>query len=272
MTDRSFFLLPGNLEVSDRLILFHQDEVLVRDGQFVWNGAQLGPELLEQASLLLIEAGPVGYIAVNLSGDYSAHLGAEKQSLRTLLFAQGDQDFPVVGKANQIVDWYNSHRYCGVCGSATMHHEAQRILVCTACQRQYFPRINPCAIVLVVKGSQILLARHSRFKSGYMSCLAGFIEIGESAEQTVHREVLEEVGLEIENVRYFKSQSWPFPSQLMLGFFADYKSGDIVPEPGEIEEAYWFDIDDLPAVPSPAISVAGELIQHYVQMMKSGSF
>ena len=118
-------------------------------------------------------------------------------------------------------------------------------------------------IVLITKGNEILLARNARFRTGFFSCLAGFIEIGESAESTVHREIKEEVGVFVDNVRYKKSQSWPFPSQLMLGFHADYVSGEIVAEPSEIEEAAWFDIFDLPSVPSPKISVAGELIQLY---------
>ena len=110
---------------------------------------------------------------------------------------------------------------------------------------------------------EILLARSSRFRSGFFSCLAGFIEVGETAECTVHREIKEEVGILVDNVRYIKSQSWPFPSQLMLGFHADYVSGEIVVEPTELEEAAWFDIADLPSVPSAEISVAGELIQLY---------
>ena len=123
--------------------------------------------------------------------------------------------------------------------------------------------------MLVVDGRRILLARNARYRTGFYSCLAGFIEVGESAEDTVKREVMEEVGVEVENIRYFKSQSWPFPSQLMLGFFADYVSGDIVPEPGEIEEADWYDIDDLPNIPAANISVAGQLIEHYVRQMQS---
>jgi NAD+ diphosphatase len=116
-----------------------------------------------------------------------------------------------------------------------------------------------------------LLARSARFRSGFFSCLAGFIEVGESAEDTVLREVKEEVGILVNNIRYLKSQSWPFPSQLMLGFIADYQSGEIVPEPGEIEEAGWYDIDNLPNVPIPGISVAGELIEHYVAQARSGT-
>ena len=123
-----------------------------------------------------------------------------------------------------------------------------------------------------MRGDQLLLARSARFKSGFFSCLAGFIEVGETPEQTVVREVKEEVGIEVENIRYIKSQSWPFPSQLMLGFIADYKAGEIVVAPEEIEEAHWYDVYSLPKVPSPAISVAGELIQTFVNHVKQHQF
>jgi NAD+ diphosphatase len=119
-------------------------------------------------------------------------------------------------------------------------------------------------IVLVIRGNKMLLARSAKFKSEFYSCLAGFIEVGETPEETVSREVMEEVGLEVDNIRYIKSQSWPFPSQLMLGFFADYKAGNITPEPEEIAEADWYSIEQLPTVPSAEISVAGELIEQFV--------
>jgi NAD+ diphosphatase len=118
----------------------------------------------------------------------------------------------------------------------------------------------------------VLLARSARFRTGFYSCLAGFIEIGETAEDTVLREVREEVGISVNNIRYVKSQSWPFPSQLMLGFIAEYESGKIVLEPDEIEEAGWYDIGALPNVPLPGISVAGELIQQYTEEVKAGLF
>jgi len=121
-----------------------------------------------------------------------------------------------------------------------------------------------------MKGEQMLLARSSRSASNVFSCLAGFIEVGETPEEAVKREVKEEVGFNVANIRYVKSQSWPFPSQLMLGFLAEYSSGKIALEPSEIAEADWYDIDSLPNVPSAKVSVAGELIEYCIAQIKSG--
>lgn len=265
MSQRDHFLLIEQLRTSDSLILFHQSQVLVREEQFIWRASQLDSQLLQGADLILLEEeNGAAIIAVNTHKDLSQALNAENQSLRSLLFLEDGSGFTAAGKASQLLEWYNSHRYCGTCGGPTAHHGSERAVVCEVCNKHYFPRINPCAIVLVTRGRQLLLARSSKFNSNFFSCLAGFIEIGETPEQTVVREVMEEVGIEVDNVRYIKSQSWPFPSQLMLGFLADYKAGEIDPAPEEIEEADWYDVDKLPTVPSAKISVAGELIQHFV--------
>ena len=119
-------------------------------------------------------------------------------------------------------------------------------------------------IVLVVREDKMLLAKSSRHNADFYSCLAGFMEVGESPEDTVKREVFEEVGVHVGKIDYLSSQSWPFPSQLMLGFIAQYESGDINPEPSEIADAQWFGADDLPNIPSARISVAGKLISHFL--------
>lgn len=270
MSQRDHFLQIEQLRTSDSLILFHQAQVLIREEQFIWRPSELDSQLLQNSDLILLEEeNGAAIIAVNTHNDLSQLLNAENQPLRSLLFLEDGARFALAGRASQLLDWYNSHRYCGSCGSGTVHHGSERAVVCEPCNHHYFPRINPCAIVLVTKGSQLLLARSSRFNSNYFSALAGFIEIGETPEQTVVREVKEEVGIDVDNVRYIKSQSWPFPSQLMLGFLADYKSGDIVPAPEEIEEADWYDVDKLPVVPSAKISVAGELIQYFVKHINS---
>ncbi len=265
MSQRNHFLAIGQLRNSDRFVVFHEAQILVRADEFIWRRSQIDSRLLEDADLIVLEdeAGS-SIIAVNTRQDLAEIQNAQSQPLRSLLSLDDNSGFAVAGRASQLLDWYNSHRYCGVCGEPTVHHPSERAVVCETCQKHYFPRINPCVIVLVARGRQLLLARSSRFKSGFFSCLAGFMEIGETPEETVIREVKEEVDIDVENIRYIKSQSWPFPSQLMLGFIADYKQGEIDPAPEEIAEAHWYDVDKLPNVPSASISVAGELIEHFV--------
>jgi NAD+ diphosphatase len=270
MSSRSFFLQRENLVGTDRMVLFCENRVVVKGDNFIWQYKHIIDLLPADAEFLLVDHNGEQFVATHTTHDISDKITAKTRSLRSLLFNESDIDFSVAGKASQILSWYRTHRYCGVCGNKTSQHEDQRALFCDNCGEQYFPRINPCAIMLVTRGSEVLLARSARFRSGFFSCLAGFIEVGETAEDTVRREVMEEVGVEVENIRYIKSQSWPFPSQLMLGFHADYKSGEIVPEPGEIEEAAFYDVNDLPTVPSAEISVAGELIQIYADQVKQG--
>jgi NAD+ diphosphatase len=126
-----------------------------------------------------------------------------------------------------------------------------------------YPSISPCVLALIIKDNQILLARNALFPQGLYSALAGFIEVSETAEETVEREVYEEVSLKVKNVKYFGSQSWPFPSQLMLAYTCDYESGDIKVDGNEIVDAKWFDIDNLPNTP-PNSTLSGRLINSYI--------
>ncbi|MCR9184605.1 MAG: NAD(+) diphosphatase [Halieaceae bacterium] len=171
--------------------------------------------------------------------------------------------FALAGRATQLLAWERDHQYCGRCGAAMVVDIGERAMRCRPCATINYPRINPCVITLVTRGEELLLARNANFPGKMYSTLAGFIEAGESAEDTLHREVREEVGVEVTRLRYFGSQSWPFPSQLMLGYFADYAGGDIVCEPGEIADARWFHYSALPQVPPPS-SIAGQLIRHYI--------
>lgn len=248
-------------------MVFSGSEIVVREEQYLWSFDEISALVQHVTYQVLIDRDEPGVVAIDLADDASLPERAEKVSLRSLLFNSEDA-LLTAGKANQVLDWYRAHRFCGYCGQPTQQGESELVLECQSCKHHFFPRINPCVIVLVTKGDKMLLARHARYRSGFYSCLAGFIEVGESAEDTVHREVREESGLEVENVRYFKSQSWPFPSQLMLGFYADYKSGEIVPEPGEIEEADWFSASELPKTPSGRISVAGQLIDNFISRMQ----
>ncbi len=265
MLQQDHFLSIEQLSESDRFILFYSSQILVREEDILWSHEQIISHLHDSADLILLERDSnSSVIAVSLQQDISGILQAELNSLRSILFFPDQEKFLLAGRASQLVDWYDSHRYCGACGTQTVHHQNERTLVCETCSKHFFPRISPCVIMLVTKGDQMLLASSSRSKTNFYSCLAGFIEIGETPEETVRREVREEVALEVNNIRYISSQSWPFPSQLMLGFLAEYESGEIVPEPSEIEDAQWFDIDSLPNVPSEKISVAGKLIRTFI--------
>ncbi|MFT4861339.1 MAG: NAD+ diphosphatase [Pseudohongiellaceae bacterium] len=268
MTLPVMFPLESQLAETDTLVVFFENKILVQSETFLWTAAAVATLSASTNSIIYIDTLlNKRYYLMRVSQNPLDKIEGELRSLRSLLFSNDELAFSIAGKAAQLEDWYKTHRYCGSCGAPNEDHIAQRAVCCTACQNHYFPRINPCAIMLVVNGDKILLARSSRFKSNFFSCLAGFIEVGETAEETVCREVKEEVGIDVENIRYLKSQSWPFPSQLMLAFIADYKSGAIVPDLEEIAEANWYHVNDLPAVPSAAISVAGELIQHYVNQV-----
>ncbi len=172
------------------------------------------------------------------------------------------------GRAVQLVEWARTHRFCGRCGEATELSDGERSMHCPVCGLLAFPRLSPAMITLVTRGDpgpyqEILLARGVHWTIPMYSCLAGFVEPGESLEGAVLREVTEEVGIIVRNPRYFGSQPWPFPNSLMIGFFAEYESGVIVCDPTEIEDAGWYRRDDLPMVP-PGISIARKLIDAWV--------
>lgn len=212
-------------------------------------------------------------IAFDSDHEYSYHLahipsynvsGYERINLRQLLDKSSGLAFQRAGKAVQYLRWYQDHRFCGRCGRSTSMQPHEPAMLCEHCNLSFYPRLSPCVIGLVTKGDYCLLAWHQRSPSPKFSCLAGFIEPGETPEQAFVREVKEEVGLDIQTPVYFTSQPWPFPGQLMLGFGAEFKAGEIVPEPTEIREAAWFRYDQLPSVPGRN-TISGQLISYFVE-------
>ncbi len=184
--------------------------------------------------------------------------------LRSLLVAAGDEEFSMACRAVQLLDWQDKHQYCGSCGVAMAGSGTEHAMRCEPCNINNYPRISPCIIVVVTRGDHCLLARQPSWPEGRFSTLAGFIEAGESAEQAVHREVFEEVGVEVTNIRYVGSQSWPFPGQLMIGFIAEAVTDEIVVDGIEISEAYWCHYKDLPHYVPPPTIMGGRLIKQFV--------
>lgn len=189
--------------------------------------------------------------------------GCTWQGLRQFML-EGDFDtFQMLGYAAQISTWAREHRFCGSCGAPVVQVPGERAMYCEHDNLRFYPRISPSMIVLITRGDEILLARSPRFVTGVYSTLAGFVEPGESAEDCVRREVMEEVQVKVRHIKYMGSQCWPFPHSMMLGFHAEYESGDIVPQAEEIEDARWFRIDDLPPLPANR-SIARYLIEAYL--------
>jgi NAD+ diphosphatase len=251
-------------DMNANCLLFVDGRLLLNADSVLWPTAVLADVSSDLcACLSLSDDGDDLSFAAVLSAHPACLAHAESVSVRQLLLQYGFDAFSRVGRASQLVNWYQMHRHCGRCGARTRLDASLRIARCDDCQLDYYPRINPCVIVLVTHGRRILLARSVRRGATFFSCLAGFIEPGETAEQAVAREVYEEVGIRVRNVRYVKSQPWPFPSQLMLGFYADYAGGEIRLQADEIAEAHWYDVGQLPETPASNISVAGQLIEEY---------
>lgn len=246
---------------------FHKDEALVKtvgDKAVFPPLASLASISLESSSVFIVgHIGNTPCLAISL--DHKPLL-PEKSAFATLraLFDQlGDSEFAIAARAKQVLQWDFDHRYCGRCAAPTENGSGEPAKICTQCKFISFPRLCPAVIVLITKGDQILLARSPRFRPGVYSVLAGFVDAGESLEATIHREVMEEVGIKVKNLRYFDSQSWPFPQSLMIGFTAEYDRGEITIDGVEIEDAGWYDHESLPLIPHSR-SISRQLIDHYL--------
>ncbi len=169
--------------------------------------------------------------------------------------------------------WHNTHRFCGACGAATIHDHANVLKTCPNCQLISYPKVQPCIITAILRiddtrqKTQILLAKHHRHANIY-SLIAGFVEVGESLENCLHREVYEEVGLTVNALEFFGSQAWPYPSNLMVGFICHYQSGEICIQQEELADAQFFDLDNLPNLP-PKGSIARRMIEHVLSRHKN---
>ncbi len=223
--------------------------------------AEWGADLTNKQYLGTLDRRPC-YTA-EITADHLKRLDLELKDLRALFGKLEESLIWIAGRANQLVNWNQIHQYCGSCGAPTEFKTDERAKICLQCGLTNYPRLSPAVIVAVLKKKQILLGRNKRFKLPFYSVLAGFVEPGETLEQCVRREIREEVGIKVKNIRYFGSQPWPFPDSLMIAFTADYAGGKINIDGSEIIDAAWFGKDNLPKIP-PRISIARQLIEWFI--------
>ena len=211
----------------------------------------------------------VDCVAILLADDTQAPPGFMLAGLRSLFTSLPEPLLAVAARAFQVIEWDRSHRFCGRCGAPTRNRDDERAKQCSACGYVAYPRVSPAMMVLVTRDRELLLARANRFHASMYSALAGFVEAGESIEECIHREVREEVGIDVRDLRYFASQSWSFPHSLMIAYTARYAGGDVAPDRTEIADARWFRVDALPDLPSP-MSIARRLIDATAERLRAG--
>ena len=187
----------------------------------------------------------------------------EFTDFRTTLSFIDPSNFKLISRASILINWKASNQFCSTCGNKTLFNSKEGAPDCECLAPPRYPIISPCIITLIHDKDRILLGRSKFFPPNMFSTLAGFIEAGENAEEALVREVMEEVNVKVSDIKYYGSQSWPFPSQLMLGYFCKYVEGEIKLNDAELEEARWFHLDDLPMIP-PDSSISGQLIRSYI--------
>ena len=248
---------PSEPDGEALVITVHGNRVAILDGGAPPDGLFLGTLSGRHCWAADAELGPVD--------DSVPH-----EDLRRLWGTVDEVVWMLAGRAVQLVEWARTHRYCGRCGEPTEAVPGERARRCTACDLLAYPRLAPAVITLIEReDGKALLARNANFPQPTFSCIAGFVEPGETVENAVRREVREEVGVELADLRYFGSQPWPFPHQLMLGFQALHGSGEITVDGVEIAEAAWFGPDDLPMIPPP-ISISRRLIDDWLRRAGAG--
>ncbi|XID75474.1 NAD(+) diphosphatase [Alkanindiges sp. WGS2144] len=203
-------------------------------------------------------------VARHLADNFEIPAGYQLVAIRQLVSHWTVQQFEQTSRALQLLEWQRNHLFCSRCGHQAQPHPYEHAMLCPVCDYSQYPRIQPCVIVAITNGEQILLARSARRHTSMYGLIAGFVEVGETLEQAVARETLEEVGIHLKNIEYLASQPWPFPSNLMLGFKAEYAGGELCLQREEIADAAFFAFDQLPTIP-PHGSIAYWLIEQTIQ-------
>ncbi len=206
----------------------------------------------------------IAFYTKQLANENLQELGLEFVSIKSFLGEMHDDSHMQVVRAAHWLNWDMLSKFCGRCGTLLNSEFTSVEKKCTQCGLSLFPKVSPAVMVLISRDKEILLARSHHFRPGMFSAIAGFIELGETAEMAAHREVKEELGIEISNLTYFGTQTWPFPDSFMIAFHAQYAGGDLILDKNEIEAAYWFNKDTLPTLPISA-SISRRLIESIVR-------
>jgi NAD+ diphosphatase len=255
-----------------RFYIFHGSQLLVRTGEVSPRAASAADldELGVKESVRTNLARLCGIRGVAVALDRLPELpkGLELRSLRTLGNLLEATVVREARTAYHVLTWDRGSRFCGYCGGPTVLSEGEHARICTKCEMPVFPRISPATITAVTSGTQILLAHNRKAREGLYSLIAGYVEPGENLEEAVRREIREEVDIQVSRIRYFGSQHWPYPDTLMVGFTAEYRSGEIKVDGKEITDARWFDTKALPLIPTPG-SISRQLIDWFVEKMKA---
>jgi NAD+ diphosphatase len=252
---------PDEADGAGFRIVVRAGEVLTDEGDGLLHRQLEIGECEEPVFLGLLDGRPVW--ATGVEREREATSGTAWAPLMALAARKPEDEAALAGRAVQLVEWARTSCFCGRCGSPTAPVPGERAKRCPACGLLAYPRLAPAVITLVEREGEVLLGQGRNFGVPMYSCLAGFVEPGETLEQAVHREVGEEVGVKLGSVRYFGSQPWPFPHQLMIGFLATWDSGDIVIDETEIVDAGWFTPQNLPMIPPP-LSIARRLIDDWL--------
>jgi NAD+ diphosphatase len=215
------------------------------------------------------ELAGIACIAMVLAGDATTPAGFRFSGLRALFFRLPEPLLAIAARASQVAEWDRTHRFCGRCGTPTRNKAEERAKECPACGYVAYPRLSPAMMALVTRGRELLLARAIRFPQAMYSALAGFVEPGETIEDCVRREVKEEVGIDVDDITYFASQSWSFPHSLMIAYTARYAGGELRPDGTEIADVRWFPADALPDRPQ-SLSIARRLIDTTAARLREG--
>ena len=245
-----------------RAYIFRDREILVERGGDAAKAERIASFVSEDIRARFDDRVSGGTSLILQSGT-PAPDGCSFEPMPGYFYTHDDAEIALASRLKALGSWVENTRFCPSCGQPLRLHATETALECPACGRLLFPRIEPCIITLITRGDELLLLRNVKDTRGIYACLAGFVEAGETLEQALRREVREETSLEVENIRYAGSQAWPFPDQLMMAFYADYKSGEIRIQESEIADARWFHPDALPPLPKPG-SIARRLIQRRI--------